>query len=602
MISDTYKTIPQLFKDVVEKYKSRTALRYKELGIWHDVSWEEYYLRAQKMSAALIENGLKKGDKVAIIGDNSKEWVTIDLGCLLAGGVTVGIYSTSAWQQCEYIVNHSESVFLFVENEEQLDKWLYFREKTPHLKKVIFWDEKGLQHFEDQDVMTYTDFVKTGESFFLNNPGKLEKIRREITPEDHAMIIYTSGTTGRPKGAVLNHRNITWMSEAISTVNPLYETDEALSYLPLCHIFERLFSVIAHLKYGYIVNFIENLDTVAINMREISPTIGYGVPRIWEKYHSTIMIKMDDATWFKRTVFHYALSIGKKYVQAVKTNRVSGLLNWQYHMVHFLVFRKLKERLGFDRIRIAYSGAAPISVDILLFFQLIGVNLLEGYGQTEAVGVTTVCKSGEFQAGTVGVPLPGSEVKIAEDGEIIVKSPAVFVGYYKEEKTTSETLMNGWMHSGDLGELDLDGNLKITGRKKDIIVTAGGKNITPQFIENQLKFSPYINDAVVIGDGRKFITAMIAIDEDNVVKYAQDNKIPFSTYGSLTENEEIKILIQTEVDKVNTQLAHVEQIKKFTILPKKLYEEDGEVTPTMKVKRISIDKMYKNLIDKMYEN
>ncbi len=601
-MSNTYNTIPQLFKDVVERHASRTAIRYKELGIWHDISWDEYYFRARKMSAALIENGLKKGDKVAIIGDNSKEWITIDLGCMLAGGVTVGIYSTSAWQQCEYIVNHSESVFLFVENEEQLDKWLYFRDKTPLLKKVVFWDEKGLQHFEDPRVNTFDEFFQSGERYYKNNLDKLEQISADITPEDDAMIIYTSGTTGRPKGAVLNHRNITWMSKAISTVNPLYTTDEALSYLPLCHIFERLFSVIAHLKYGYIVNFIENLDTVAINMREISPTIGYGVPRIWEKYHSMIMIKMDEATWFKRLIFKIALNVGQEYVSASKSESVPMLLKWQYNLAQFMVFRKLKERLGFDRIRIAYSGAAPISADVLSFFQYIGVNLLEGYGQTEAVGVTTVCESGKYQTGTVGAPLPGSDVKIAKDGEILVRSPAVFSGYYKDEKTTGETLIDGWLHSGDLGEYDETGNLKITGRKKDIIVTAGGKNITPQFIENQLKFSPYINDAVVIGDGRKFITAMVAIDEDNVIKYAQDNKIQFSTYGSLTTNEDINSLIQDEINNVNEQLARVEQIKKFTILPKKLYEEDGEVTPTMKVKRISIEKVYKNLIDKMYKS
>jgi long-chain acyl-CoA synthetase len=518
-----------------------------------------------------------------------------------AGGVVVGIYSTNAWQQVQYVIENSDSKFFFVENEEQLDKWLHFRESATCLEKVIVWDLEGLRHFKDTMVMTYDELLEQGKEAAAREPDQFEKRIDETQPEDTCMLIYTSGTTGPPKGAMLTHRNLTWMGRAITTDNPMNKTDEVMSFLPLCHVFEQLFSVMGHITHGFTVNFIESLDTVTDNMMEISPTVGYAVPRIWEKYYSAIYIRMSDATWFKRMVFYAALKIGRKRASLkMDFKPVPAYLEILYKAAYLAVFRKLKERLGFERIRVAYSGAAPISPDVLHFFQSIGVNLIEGYGQTEGTGVTCVSRVGRVKFGTVGPPITGTEVRIADDGEILVKSPSVFKGYYKNPKDTAETLKDGWLHSGDVGEIDEDGYLKITDRKKDIIVTAGGKNITPQYIENKLKFSPYINDAVVIGDRRKFLSSLVMIDEDNVVKYAQDNKVQFSTYKDLTESPEIIRLIQSEVNKVNDELARVEQIKKFTILPKKLYEEDGEVTPTMKVKRKYVNDAFKDLIEAMY--
>jgi long-chain acyl-CoA synthetase len=424
----------------------------------------------------------------------------------------------------------------------------------------------------------------------------------EVTPEDLSVLVYTSGTTGPPKGAMLTHRSVTWMGQAITKDDPVYDTDEVMSFLPLCHMFERLFSVFVHITHGYTLNFVESLDTVTDNMREISPTVGYAVPRIWEKYLSAIYIKMSDATWFKRLVFGIALKIGRKRATLTMNFKpVPFYLKVLYQLAYFAVFRKLKERLGLDRLRVAYSGAAPISPDVLHFFQSLGVNLIEGYGQTEGTGVTCASRIGKVKFGTVGPPLQGVEVKIAEDGEILVRSPGVFKGYYRNPEATKETIRDGWLYSGDVGELDEDGYLKITDRKKDIIVTAGGKNITPQYIENKLKASSYINDAVVIGDNRRYITSLIMIDEDNVVKYAQDNKIQFFTYRDLTRSAEIMKLIQGEVDKVNETLSRVEQVKKFTMLPKRLYEEDGEVTPTMKVKRKYVNEAFSHLIEAMYK-
>jgi len=598
----TLETTPQIFKDTVQKYGDRVAIRKKEYGLWHDISWNEYYSRAQYVGSALISMGLQKGDRVSIIGDNCPEWVIIDMGIQCAGGVSVGVYSTNAWPQVEYVIENSESKFFFVENEEQLDKWLHFRDKVPFLKKVIVWDLEGLRHFKDPMVMTYNEILEEGRLIVEKDSNLFESRMAEVKPEDLSYLIYTSGTTGLPKGAMLSHRNVIWMGDAVKSVIYMEDTDEVLSYLPLCHVFEQLFSVIFHITYGGIVNFIESLDTVTDNMKEVSPTVGYAVPRIWEKYLSAVYIRMSDATWFKKLAFAIALKIGQKRT-TLKMNfkPVPFYLEIFFKLAYISVFRKLKERLGFDRMRLAITAAAPISSDVLHFFQSIGINLIEAYGQTEGTGVTCVSKVGKLKFGTVGPPLPGVEVKIAEDGEILVKSPSVFKGYYKNPKATKEALKDGWLYSGDMGEFDEDGYLKITDRKKDIIVTAGGKNITPQYIENQLKFSSYINDAVVIGDNRKYITALIMIDEDNVVKYAQDNKVQFSTYKELTQSPDIFKLIDKEVNRVNSGLSRVEQIKKFTILPKKLYEEDGEVTPTMKVKRKYVNEAFGDIIDGMYK-
>ncbi len=594
----TASTTPAVFRQAMGRKGDAVAMRYKEYGLWKDISWNTYYRTARHIGSALIDLGLEKGDCVSIIGDNCPEWVMIDMGIQCAGGVSVGIYTTNAWQEVEYVATHSDSVFLFVENEEQLDKWLNFRDNAPLLKKVIVWETKGLRDFSDPLVMTYDALIEHGRRL---DSKAVDERSENLRPDDLCLLIYTSGTTGPPKGAMLTHRNVTWMAEAVEKQNPMHEGDAVLSFLPLCHIFERLFSVFAHIRHAYVVNFVEKADTVMDNMIEVSPTVGYAVPRIWEKYYSGILIRMTDATKFKRLVFHTALKIGQKRA-TLKMNfeKVPMSLNVLFSIAHLAVFRKLKERLGFERIRVAYSGAAPISAQVLHFYQSIGMNLIEGYGQTEGTGVTSASEAGKAKFGAVGTPVPGTEVKIAEDGEILVRSPGVFAGYFKNDAATKETLIDGWLYSGDVGVIDEDGFLKITDRKKDIIITAGGKNISPQYIENMLKASIYINDAVVIGDRRKFLSALIMIDEDNVVKFAQDHKIQFSTYGDLTQDRKVNELIQEEIDKVNQTLARVENVRKFTILPKKLYEEDGEVTPTMKIKRKFVNESFSDTIEAMY--
>jgi long-chain acyl-CoA synthetase len=600
MFNETLLTY--FYKNMIE-HPNRVALREKEYGLWKDITWAQYGEKVRQVAMGLIALGLRKGECVSIISENRPEWVYSDFGIMASGGVTTGIYTTNSAEQCCYIVNNSESRFYIAENEEQFDKVLRFRKDTPKLERIIVIDMEGLKRYHDPMLMSFDELLRKGREFEEKNPGLFEKRMAEIKPSDMALLIYTSGTTGPPKGAMLTHANLLFMSEAMVSAIPILDSDETLSFLPLCHIFEQLFTVMINVRYRTIVNFVESTDTLMENMKEISPTVVYGVPRIWEKYASAIMIRMSDATWFKRNIFRLAMGIGLKYASLRLNGEPTPIyLKIAYLIAYIMVFWKLKERLGFDRVKLAISGAAPISPDVLKFFNAIGIPMIEGYGQTEGTGVTTVTRLNNIKIGKVGQPLSGVEVKIAQDGEILVRSPGVFKGYFKNPEATAEVLKEGWLYSGDIGELDENGFLKITDRKKDLIITAGGKNIAPQNIENQLKFSPYINDAVVIGDRRKYLVALIAIDEENVIKYAQDNKIQFGTYASLTQAPEIRQLIQKEVDKVNKTLAQVEQIKKFAIIPKKLYEEDGEVTPTMKVKRKFINEAYKEIIEKMYRS
>lgn len=596
------KTIAEMFLERVAQHPDKVALRYKYLGIWRDVTWAAYLDHVRSITLGLYALGIRPGDRVAVIGENRPEWLFADMGTICLGGVTVGIYTTSSAQQCEYVASHSGARVYIAEDEEQLDKALFFRDRTPALEKIVLIDTEGVKRFSDPMVMTFDQLLEMGRDLHREQPTLFEGLTGAIRPDDLALIIYTSGTTGPPKGAMLSHYNVTWTSWSVGEALPLYSTDELLSFLPLSHIAERMFTSFLPLRFGYTVSFTESPDTIMQNFREISPTVIFAVPRIWEKYYSGIRIRVANATWLKKTSYGIAERIGKKYADLKFSGRSVPLgMRLLHGLANLLVFYKLRERLGFERCRMAISGAAPISPDVLKYYHGIGVPLRQVYGQTEGGGPTCVHQGNVIVPTNVGPPLPGVEVRIAEDGEILVKGGNVFMGYFRNPEATAETLVDGWLHSGDVGAFDEQGFLSITDRKKDLIITAGGKNIAPQNIENQLKFSPYINDAIVIGDGMKFLTALIVLDEENVIQYAQDEKIPFTTYESLTKNPDIVDLIQKEVDAVNKTLAHVETVKKFTIVPKKLYEEDGEVTPTMKVKRKYINENFADLIKAMYK-
>jgi long-chain acyl-CoA synthetase len=593
-------TLPHLFFQQAQTQRHRIALRRKEFGIWNRISWDEYGKMVKKAAAGLIGAGLEPGDRVAILGDNRPEWLVCHLATMAIGCVTCGVYSTNAPEQVAYVVGHSESKLLFVENEEQVDKVLQIYPDLEQLKKVVVWDPKGLWGFSHEGIMFYDEFLKQGDAYLKDYPTCVTERMDAIDPRDTAMMIYTSGTTGRPKGAMISHNNILGLTDSFTQTVAFRADDELLSYLPLAHIYENLLSVFQAIYSGGTVNFVESLDTLPMNLREVSPTIFASVPRIWEKYMSMIEIRMSDSTIVKRALYRLAVRVGMRWVRTDKNSSQRFLWSLAYWPLYFLVLYHLKRQLGLERVRYGVCGAAPASPELFEFYNALGVPLREGYGQTESTGVIAIQGIDNPRLGYVGAPLPGVEVKIAEDGEILAKGENVFQGYYKNQELTEETIKDGWLHTGDVGAL-VDGHLKIMDRKKDIIITAGGKNITPAFIENKLKFSSYIQDAVVIGDRRKFLTALILIDEDNVTKYAQDNRIPFTTFADLTKNDEIHKLINQEILEINKNLSKVETIKKFDLLPRQFYEEDGDVTPTKKVKRASLEKHYAEMIDNLYK-
>ena len=595
----TPRCLPDLLFDQAARRGGALALRHKALGIWHRVSWAEYAENVRRVAASLVAFGLRHQENVAVLGENRPEWLYCSLGIMTAGGATTGIYPTSSSEQILYLLDHSEARVLFVENEEQLEKVLPILPQTK-VERMVVWDPKGLWGFSDPRVVLFDDFVKEGDALRASEPARLDAALARVEPGDTAMIIYTSGTTGNPKGAMLSHRGTLFMSESLQDANGVREDDELVSYLPLAHVYENLGSVMQHLRTGYVVSFVESLDTLFQNLREVSPTYFASVPRIWEKLASTIELRMADSTIVKRGFYKVALDVGKTWARAREKGNVHPAIAAARFLTYWFVFEPLKRRIGFDRARIAFSGAAPASPELFAYFQVLGIPLVEGYGMTESTGVIAVNRPGKSLVGTVGEPIVGVEVTLAEDGEILTRGPHVFKGYFKDPEQTERAIdPDGWLHTGDVGKW-VDGRLQIVDRKKDLIITAGGKNIAPAYLENKLKFSPYIQDAVVIGDRRKFVVALILIDEDNVTKFAQDHRLPFATFTELTQAAEVQKLVADEVDKVNRTLSQVEAIKKFALLPRRFYEEEGDVTPTKKVKRRNLEARYAELIESLY--
>jgi long-chain acyl-CoA synthetase len=596
-------TIPKLFWDSVKSRGERVAMREKDLGIWQEISWSQYGEKAKLTGLALHTLGLEKGNVVSIASEGNPEWLYADMGTIGAGGISSGVYTTDSAAQVKYLVNDSATKFYFAENEEQLDKILEVRGECPTLKQIIVYDMEGLNDFHDDQVISYEEFLKIGEKTNQENPNLWESLVNSVSPDDIAILVYTSGTTGPSKGAMINHTNLLYSINTGYDIFDVMEHEEQLSFLPLCHILERSVSVMIPLKTGAVVNFAESIDTVPENIREVSPTVFIAVPRIWEKFYSSITILMKDATFIGKFFYQFSINTGSKYKEYFIDGKEPPLsLKLSYWICNQLVLKNIKKLLGLNNCRYALSGAAPISPDLINWYLSLGIDMREGWGMTETAGVGTAFYSREIKLGHVGRAVNDSEVRIAQDGEILFRGPGVFCGYLNKPEQTKETLIDGWLHTGDVGEIDNYGNLKITDRKKDIIITAGGKNISPSEIENELKFSPFISDAVVIGDKRKFLSCLIMIDEENVMKHAQDNDIPFSNFESLCKSEEIVALIDDEVNKVNKKFASVEQVKKFTLIDIQLTAEDDELTPTMKLKRKFINQKYGDIIESMYQS
>jgi len=599
---DGAQTCVALFAQRCAELGERTAHREKDLGIWRSYSWDDYYTAAKNIGMGLAKLGLQKGEVVSILSEDRKEWLYLDLGIQCIGGVASGVYTTDSASQLEYLLRDSGSTFLIVENDEQLDKFLEIADRATSVKKVIILDDDGLQDLNDDRFMFLDELYAIGAAYSDEFPDMFEDSIKAVNPTDIGLLIYTSGTTGAPKGAMLSQENIMASIEAGLHSVPVFATDEQLCFLPLSHVLERSVSVYSPISARCTVNFAESPETVFDNLQELSPHTFTAVPRVWEKIYSRVLVLAQEATPIGRMAYGLAIKAGQKRTTYLLDNRpVPVIVAAQYALWNTLVLKNLRRMLGMDRIRRATTGAAPISPELLKWYLAIGVNLLEGYGMTENTAICSVNRIGANKVGTVGQAVAGVQLKIAADGEILTKGLNSFAGYWRNNEKTAETFTDdGWLRTGDVGNIDEDGYLSITGRLKDIIITAGGKNITPAEIESRLKFSHYISDAVVIGDRRKYLTCLVMIDQENVEKFAQDGKIPFSDFASLCAAPEINALIKGEVEAVNKEFARVEQIKDFRLINILLTAEDDELTATMKLKRGLVEEKHKALIEQMY--
>lgn len=596
-------TIPRMFRHAVAQRGDRIMLRQKDFGLWKATTWREFGQIAQDTGMGLVALGFKPGERASILANTVKEWMFADLGTLGAGGVVNGIYPTDAASQCEYLINDSHSVYVFVEDEEQLDKILQIRDRTPQLRKIIVFDMKGLVKFSDPQVLSLAALRQLGRDYVTQHPGAWETRLDIRQPDDLAILVYTSGTTGKSKGAMISHRNLVHIVRGYHQVLSQGEQDERICFLPLCHIAERVGGEYSSLYSGSILNFVENPDTVPENVREIAPTMFLAVPRVWEKFYSAVTIAISESTPLQQIAYKWAIGVGREIADLYIAGKpISSSLKLKFQIGRWIALDNVRKMMGIHRCRLLATGAAPISPDLIKWYLALGVPMLEVYGQTESSGACSAMPIDRIRPGSIGPACPYNEMKISPAGEILVRGDNVFMGYLNLPEKTAETIKDGWLHTGDIGEVDAEGFYKITDRIKDIIITAGGKNITPSELENQLKFSPYITDAVVIGDKRAYLAALIMIDQDNVEKFAQDNDVPFSNYASLTRAKQIQELIAGEVEKVNKQFARVEQIKQFRLIDQRLTAEDEELTPTMKLKRKFVHQKYAEIIESMYRS
>ncbi len=594
-------TVGRLFWHGVQTRGPQVILRQKELGIWRAMTWAELGAAAREVGMGLAALGFEPGQVASIQSNTNREWLFADLGILGAGGVSNGIYPTDAAAQTEYLLADSGSVVAFVEDEEQLDKVLEVRERLPRLRKIIVFDMEGLRDFDDAQVMSLAALRELGSDYDRQHGSEWARRLGARQTEDLAILVYTSGTTGKPKGAMISNRNILVTLDGYQGSFPQGPEDERMAFLPLCHIAERLGGEYHALHSGSVINFVENPETVPENVREIAPTVFTAVPRVWEKFYSGVLIRLKEAGRLQQWAYGVAIGAGYK-VAALKEARrpVPAGLRFAFWLARLLVLDNVRKAIGVHRARACITGAAPISPDLVRWYMALGVDMYEVWGQTESCGAITANPQGRVKPGSIGPRMAHAEVRVSPEGELLARGESVFMGYLNQPEKTAETLQDGWLHTGDVGKVDAEGFFYITDRMKDIIITAGGKNITPSEFENQLKFSPYITDAVVIGDRRPYLVALVMIDHENVEKYAQDNAIPFTNYASLCRRPEIVALVQSEIDKVNQRFARVEQVKKFRLLEAKLGAEDEELTPTMKLKRKLVNEKYRELIDAMY--
>jgi long-chain acyl-CoA synthetase len=606
----TTETISTRVRDRARSTPDRVAMREKDFGIWQEVTWAEYWENVELVAHGLLALGVAVGDRIAVHSENRREWLYSDIAIVAVRGITVGLYPTNPAAEVSYQLDDSGSRILIAEDQEQVDKALAVTDECPALERIIYVEPRGIRgRYTDPRLMSWDDLLALGAEHRAAHPDAVDRRMAEATADDVVTLIYTSGTTGPPKGVMLTVANVQFAIKVLIegggfTSPPPSERDMTLSYLPLCHVAERIFTIWFNAATGVQVNFAESIDTVQANLREVQPTILFGVPRIWEKVLAAVNIKIDSASPGKRFVARSWLRVADRIGDTlVRTGgRHTPLTRLLYAIGWVFCYRALRERLGMRRVRYAASGAAPIAPDVLKFFMGIGVPMHEVYGMSENTAIATANRPGRVKLGTVGEPHDGVELRIDEaTGEILTRHAGTFAGYWRKPEATRAVLTeDGWLHTGDVGEWVDGTHVKITDRMKDIIITAGGKNISPSEIENALKASPYVKEAVVIGNGRPYLAALIGIELETVGEWARRRGLPYTTYRDLSEKPEVRKLIQGVVDEVNERFARVEQVKRFAFLPKELDHEDGELTATQKVKRSAIANLFADLVEGMY--
>lgn len=600
-------TMPQILAHHARTRGAALALRDKDRGLWRRTTWRQYFDRVRHFAIGLMALGFEPGERLAVAGDDSPEWFIADLASQMIGGACLGIYPTNPWPEMQYILRHSKTRFVVCGDQEQTDKVLDARREAgglPDLRTLVCVDMKGMRQYAEDGLHSFADVEALGRREEARLGGRVDALLVAGKPDDVAIIVYTSGTTGMPKGAMLSHRNmLSSAAEVVGTLGLDAETYSVLCYLPLCHVAERSFSMVMQLLTGCTVNFAESVDTVVVNLREIAPAGFLGVPRIWEKMQQSVVNRSKDATRFQQWVLARCLRLGRPIAERRLANGgafASFADRAMFLLLRLACFRALRRFLGLDRVRNGFCGGAPVSPEVLLFFWILGVPLYQIYGMTECAGVSHMQQPGAVTYGCSGLPIAGLDQKIAADGELLIRGASIFVGYLFDEEASERALAGGWLHTGDIVEIEGDGEIRVLDRKKDILITSGGKNITPSLIENALKDSPYIREAILLGDGRNFLSALIQVDFEATGKWAQERRIAYTTYRTLAENASVRELVAGEVNRVNDRFARVENIRKFLILAKELDHDDGELTATMKVRRRIIETKFKDEITEIY--
>ncbi|MCF8130125.1 MAG: AMP-binding protein [Deltaproteobacteria bacterium] len=595
-------TMPMLLKRNADRLEdTRVAIREKEFGIWQPVTWRGYFENVRDFALGLHQLGFKHDDKLSYAGDNRPEGLYSELAVQSLGGAIVGIYPDSHLDQVEYIINHSDSIFVVAGDQEQADKILEIKDKCPNIIKIIVDDPKGMRRYEEPILAYFKDIQKLGEKLHEKEPHLFDEMIQKVTPEDVGMINYTSGTTGLPKGSMITHKNMYAVARGQDSVDEAQDDFEYVSFLPLPWIGEQEFGVYWALYKAFTVNFPEKVETVQENIREIGPHIMLAPPRIWERMCSDIQVKIQDAVWIKRMAYKWFLSVGYQVADHILNKEPLPLgLKFLNMLGYVFLFRSLKNYLGLARLRHVYTGGAPLGQEIFNMFMALNVDIKQVYGMTEQTAGSIMHRTSDIRLDTVGKPIPGVEFKISDSGELLSRGDTIFKGYYKNPEASAEALRDGWFHSGDAALIENDEHIIIIDRMSDVMKLVDGGKFSPQLIENKLRFSPYIVDAVVIGQNRPFITAMIAIDMANVGKWAENNQMAYTTFTDLSQKKQVYDLIAVEVAKANESLPKVAKVNRFVLLYKELDADDDELTRTRKVRRKFVEERYRDLIQGLY--